>query len=96
MNKNISLKDYGILSVEASRELSTTNGDAKNAALNDLINDLNEKKSEILDKNNIDIENAKKLNLDFHIIERLTLNEKRISEMGDSIKKNHTTPRTCW
>ena len=87
MNKNISLKDYGILSVEASRELSTTNGDAKNAALNDLINDLNEKKSEILDKNNIDIENAKKLNLDFHIIERLTLNEKRISEMGDSIKK---------
>ena len=35
----------------------------------------------------ISLENAKKLNLDFHIIERLTLNEKRISEMGDSIKK---------
>jgi len=39
----------------------------------------------ILSKNEIDINNAKQLGLDFHIIDRLTLNKKRIQEMSDSI-----------
>ena len=79
------LKNYGTSSLEASKILCNINESVKNNALNDISNQLLDKIPEILSKNEIDINNAKQIGLDFHIIDRLTLNKKRIKEMSDSI-----------
>ena len=79
------LKNYGTSSLEASKILCNINESVKNNALNDISNQLLDKIPEILSKNEIDINNAKQIGLDFHIIDRLTLNKKRIQEMSDSI-----------
>ena len=79
------LKNYGTSSLEASKILCNISENVKNNALNDISNQLLDRIPEILSKNEIDINNAKQLGLDFHIIDRLTLNKKRIQEMSDSI-----------
>ena len=79
------LKNYGRSSLEASKILCNVNENVKNKTLNDISNQLLDKIPEILSKNKIDINNAKQLDLDFHVIDRLTLNKKRIKEMSDSI-----------
>ena len=85
MNIDNYLKNYGTSSLEASKILCNINESVKNNALNDISNQLLDKIPEILSKNEIDINNAKQIGLDFHIIDRLTLNKKRIQEMSDSI-----------
>ena len=79
------LKNYGTSSLEASKIPCNISENVKNNALNDISNQLLDRIPEILSKNEIDINNAKQLGLDFHIIDRLTLNKKRIQEMSDSI-----------
>ena len=79
------LKNYGTSSLESSKILCNISENVKNNALNDISNQLLDRIPEILSKNEIDINNAKQLGLDFHIIDRLTLNKKRIQEMSDSI-----------
>lgn len=60
----------------------------RNGVLKNLIKILqvNENQKRLLTNNQIDIENAKKNNLSSSLIERLTLNEKRIKEMIQSIE----------
>ena len=70
------LKNYGTSSLEASKILCNINESVKNNALNDISNQLLDKIPEILSKNEIYINNAKQIGLDFHIIDRLTLNKK--------------------
>lgn len=57
----------------------------KNSALLLMADRLEEKSKEILEANKIDLENAK--NLSSALIDRLTLNEKRISSMATSLRE---------
>ncbi|MFN3603284.1 MAG: glutamate-5-semialdehyde dehydrogenase [Leptonema sp. (in: bacteria)] len=70
-------------------EIRQTTIEQRNQVLKNLIEILsNSKNQEILmEKNKTDLENAKKNHLSLSLIERLTLNEKRIQEMIQSIEE---------
>jgi glutamate-5-semialdehyde dehydrogenase len=72
-------------SCEASRYMLTVSSAAKNKALKAMALSLVNEKSEILKANKKDITRAKSRGLSQAFIDRLTLNEKRIREMSDSL-----------
>ena len=72
-------------SCEASRYMLTVSSAAKNKALKAMALSLVNEKSEILKANKKDITRAKSRGLSKAFIDRLTLNEKRIREMSDSL-----------
>ena len=72
---------------EASSELSILTNDQKNNILEKISINLKKYSSNILKKNIIDIENAKKTNKDYSFIDRLTLSDKKIENMAQAIQE---------
>ncbi|MBE3569711.1 MAG: glutamate-5-semialdehyde dehydrogenase [Bacillales bacterium] len=70
---------------QASAELVTKTTRQKNEALAAISKQLMEEKSYILEENKKDIENARAKGMTEALIDRLTLNEKRIQDMVDGI-----------
>ena len=70
---------------DASRRLATVGTAAKNAALLAMADALGTHQAEILDANARDIAGARDRGLTPHLIERLTLDEKRIHAMRDGL-----------
>lgn len=70
---------------EAWKMMLDISTDTKNKVLRDMAVLLLDKKEQILKANRLDIKTAVKSRLSFAFIDRLTLNEKRIKEMSDSL-----------
>ncbi len=72
---------------EASRKLAVLDTDTKNKILVSMAGTLRKKTAFLIEKNKLDLENAKKKNLKASMIDRLTLTEKRIEEMAASLEE---------
>ena len=72
---------------QASFQLAKTSPTLKNAALSKMAERLASEKGRILEANRKDVVNAKEKSLSKAMIDRLTLNEKRIQKMADSIRE---------
>jgi len=70
---------------KASRSLACLDSDTKNKVLEDMAQALLEHKYSIIEANQIDVAQAKKLRLSKPMIDRLTLNENRIEDMANSL-----------
>jgi len=79
------VKELAQRAKSASYILARAKTSVKNSALLLMADRLEEKSKEILDANRIDLENAR--NLSSALIDRLTLNEKRISAMAISLRE---------
>jgi glutamate-5-semialdehyde dehydrogenase len=79
------VKELAQKAKSASYILARAKTSVKNSALLLMADRLEEKSKEILDANRIDLENAR--NLSSALIDRLTLNEKRISSMAISLRE---------
>ena len=79
------VKELAQKAKSASYILARAKTSVKNSALLLMADRLEEKSKEILDANKIDLENAR--NLSSALIDRLTLNEKRISAMAISLRE---------
>ncbi len=71
----------------ASRALAATSGDVKNAWLKLCADKLLERKNEILAENAKDLEAARAAGLKASMIDRLTLTEKTLAEMGTALRE---------
>ena len=80
------LIEKAIASKEASRELALYSSVQKNKALKIMNQELLKNKDIIIQKNKIDIEKGIKKGLSKALLDRLSLNEKRIIEMADGLK----------
>ena len=87
MTKNINIEQIGINAKEAAKILAKTSSKRKNDALKAMSEHILADKKIILDANTIDIENAKSKNLSSSFIDRLELNEERISSISDTLKE---------
>lgn len=76
----------------ASRKLAASSSKERNEALKLISKELFLAKDQILAKNKKDIEEGKKNNLSNALLDRLLLNEKRLSGMAESIKKVISQP----
>jgi len=74
-------------SKEASYKLSSLSTDIKNRILRSMAEELIQKKDKILKENLRDVREAEEKKISQAFIDRLTLNEKRIKEMADCLKK---------
>jgi len=71
---------------EASRVLATLDADRKNSALKSMARNLIKKKAAILKANRLDVKNARRKGLSAAMLERLTLNDKRLKSMADGLR----------
>ncbi|MDR1244065.1 MAG: glutamate-5-semialdehyde dehydrogenase [Endomicrobium sp.] len=71
---------------EASKQLATMSAEQKNNILSAMACAIEKNIKEILFHNEIDVQAAKEAGINNVLIDRLTLNEKRINEMAKSIK----------
>lgn len=76
----------------AARKLGTLDTNIKNNALIAMAEALEKNKDTILKANSIDVENAKKAGTTTALIDRLTLNEKRITGMADGLRSVAALP----
>lgn len=76
----------------AARKLGTLDTNIKNNALIAMAEALEKNKDTILKANGIDVENAKKAGTTTALIDRLTLNQKRISGMADGLRSVAALP----
>ena len=79
------LNEIGMRAKEASRELAIATTAKKDEALKNIARILNEKTDDIISANKIDIENARKNNVREAIIDRISLDEKKISQMAEGL-----------
>lgn len=80
------LKEMGIRAKEAATSLSMLTNDEKNRLLGNIAGSLKKNEAEILDKNSIDVEAARKNGIPEGLIDRLTLTSKRIDSMIEGIR----------
>lgn len=71
----------------ASKSIATASSKLKNDCLEAIANALWEERDYILSQNEIDIKNARQNGMNEGLIDRLTLNESRISGICDAVKK---------
>ena len=71
---------------EASRVIATLKGEVKRKVLNEMADRLEKYSDSIIEANKKDLEYAKEANLSSALIDRLLLNEKRISDMANSLR----------
>ncbi len=83
----MNIEQIGINAKEAAKILAKTSSEQKNHALEAMSEHILADKKIILDANTIDIENAKSKNLSESFIDRLELNEERISSISDTLKE---------
>ena len=81
------IKKIGINAKEAAKILAKTSSEQKNHALEAMSNHILADKKTILDANKIDIENAESKKLSASFIDRLKLNEERITSISDTLKE---------
>ena len=81
------IEQLGVNAKAAAPFLAGCGTVAKNAALSEIARRLNQNMNEIIEANKLDIENARKNDMSEALIDRLTLNEKRIAGMVDGIDK---------
>ena len=81
----MNIEQIGINAKEAAKILAKTSSEQKNHALEAMSEHILADKKIILDANTIDIENAKSKNLSESFIDRLELNEERISSISDAL-----------
>lgn len=81
----ITVKEMGLLAKEASYELAVASTKAKNEALINISEALIENKDLILSKNDKDLQNGKSKGLSAALLDRLRLNDERISNMAKGI-----------
>ena len=77
----------GFKAKKASELMSNITGDQKNNALFELKKNLNSFKSDLIEANKIDINNAKSAKLSSSIIDRLSLNQDRINGMISGLEE---------
>lgn len=87
MNTNKEILDLGVKAKKAANLLENVSGDHKNDGLKELSKNLINYSEEIVLINKKDIENAYKMNLSPSMIDRLTLNKERISNMVNSLRE---------
>jgi len=85
MNLKTELKNLAKKAQEASRVLAGIDSETKNKVLKEMAQALLEHKYSIIEANLKDVAEAKKLRLALPLIDRLTLNEKRIQDMANSL-----------
>ncbi len=79
------LEKQGTAAKKASLSLATASTKLKNAALKAIADTLIQNKDEWLKMNAIDVNNAKENGMRSSMVDRLTLNEKRINDIAESI-----------
>lgn len=77
---------------EASRFIAKASTEQKNRIIIRMAKYLKERKDELLSANRVDLENAEKKGISKALIDRLTLNEKRIDEMINGLKEVAALP----
>jgi len=83
----MNIEQVGINAKEAAKILAKTSSEQKNHSLEAMSEHILADKKIILDANKIDIENAKSKKLSASFIDRLELNEERISSISDTLKE---------
>ena len=86
MNINSTLSKIGKNAREASDVLSNCSDDLKNDVLIETANKIEKSKGSILAANLSDVSNAKNKNLSVAMIDRLSLDEERLSSIIDSLQ----------
>ncbi len=86
------VEDKGRAAKAAARTLATAGTNAKNAALAAMADALGVSQDAILEANGRDIAGAKERGLTLHLIERLTLTPKRITEMQTGLRQVAALP----
>ena len=81
------IEKIGINAKEAAKILAKTSSEQKNHALEAMSKHILADKKTILDANKIDIENAESKKLSASFIDRLKLNEERITSISDTLKE---------
>ncbi len=82
----------GLNAVEAKKELSCSSVDLRNSALMLIADSLEKHKRDILEQNRIDVKTAEKAGMSDTMTDRLYLNEKRILDMADGVRKVAALP----
>ena len=87
MSKNLYIKQMGEKAKNASMHLSSLNVNKRNAVLKQFVQYLRANKKSILKLNKKDVLNAKSKKIRDNLIERLQLNNKKIDQIINTIKK---------
>lgn len=86
------VEDKGKAAKLAARTLATAGTDAKNAALTAMVDALFLAEDVIIDANSRDLAAARDKGMTPHLVERLTLNSKRIAEMAQGLQQVAALP----
>jgi len=81
---------------DASKLARRLSNSQRNKILSTIISQLDNQKKLIIQKNSLDIKNAEKNKLSDALIDRLLINNKRISSMVDGLKKIKSIPDTLF
>ena len=81
---------------EASKLSRTLSNTQRNKILNSIINQLSDQKKHIFKRNSLDVELAIKNKMSDALIDRLLINDKRISSMVEGLKKIKSIPDTLF
>lgn len=79
------MQEVGLQSKESSFEIAKASSSKKNLFLNDLANRISRNEEEIIKVNHLDLDEAKRNNLDEAFVDRLTLNKKSIASMATGL-----------
>ncbi|MCC8131814.1 MAG: glutamate-5-semialdehyde dehydrogenase [Oscillospiraceae bacterium] len=88
----IDFETIGRNAVEAKKELSCSSVDMRNSALMLIADSLDKHKREIIEQNRIDVKAAEKAGMSDTMTDRLYLNEKRILDIADGVRKVAALP----
>ncbi len=88
----IDFETIGRNAVEAKKELSCSSVDMRNSALMLIADSLDKHKREIIEQNRIDVKTAEKAGMSDTMTDRLYLNEKRILDIADGVRKVAALP----
>ena len=92
MNIKDNILKLGKNAKKASVDMKLCSSDQKNVALRNLIKNISKNKDKILEANSIDLENGKKKSLSNPLMNRLTLTDKSIDGLINSIEDIITIP----
>ncbi len=79
------MKDIAIKAKQASRNLMKIDKATRNKAFDSIINNLNNRKNEVIEANKLDLEDAKKSNLSSAMVDRLVIDESRFQSIVNGI-----------
>ena len=79
------MQEVGLQSKQSSFEIAKASSSKKNLFLNDLANRISRNEEEIIKVNHLDLDEAKRNNLDEAFVDRLTLSKKSIASMATGL-----------